>query len=407
LYRLQGVLPKKSEGYAVIQAGLQPRVFPSFQYVGSANYRSPDQDWQALESALFDVGKKDHASAMTKLEQFLKDFPNSGQRARARYWLARLYLEAKRPEAKDLLDALTRESPFSLYGIQAAFLKNTKPEQILHSRVEQSISMKDPFLEPEDQWNLKRALSLVAEGVPSLANPILRDLKIRSGYSSSFLFGLAWIAQESRSYLKSFQAMNEFLSRDPGKPIARDWLQLLYPTEWLKTIQAETSKGVAPIITLSLMKQESGFLDQAYSSAGALGLMQLMPGTAVEMDPSISGKTLMSAKPNIRLGTQYLAQMIERFSGNIAHALAAYNAGPGAVERWLRERPSHDMMLFIDLIPYKETREYVAAILRNIYWYTLKVESRSLDHFESYYTLVAPTALVTPQNESDTHPRPE
>ena len=72
----------------------------------------------------------------------------------------------------------------------------------------------------------------------------------------------------------------------------------------------------------------------------------------------------------MRIGTQFFSKMLERFDGNVEFALAAYNAGPERVDEWRKRYPVSDRLLFLDLIPFKETREYVASIARNYYWYT-------------------------------------
>ena len=104
------------------------------------------------------------------------------------------------------------------------------------------------------------------------------------------------------------------------------------------------------------------------SSAGAIGLMQLMPATgrvvAREINLPYSGlDTLTNPLENIRLGTLYLSQMAERFGGNRVLATAAYNAGPHRVDRWLPEQGSIDTRIWIENIPFNETRKYVRRVM--------------------------------------------
>jgi soluble lytic murein transglycosylase len=98
--------------------------------------------------------------------------------------------------------------------------------------------------------------------------------------------------------------------------------------------------------------------------------MQLMPNTARRME-RVSKRELYDAKTNIRLGVRFFKQMMDRYNNVTELALAAYNAGPERVDEWLRRYPTDNRMLFVDLIPFKETREYVSFIGRNYYWYRL------------------------------------
>jgi soluble lytic murein transglycosylase len=101
------------------------------------------------------------------------------------------------------------------------------------------------------------------------------------------------------------------------------------------------------------------------SPSGALGLMQLMPGTARDVAgrlgvPFIQDKLTREPGYNVQLGSQYLAEMLQRFGGSYELALAAYNAGPGRVARWL------ESVDWIEMIPLRETRNYVQRIMEGV-----------------------------------------
>jgi soluble lytic murein transglycosylase len=116
------------------------------------------------------------------------------------------------------------------------------------------------------------------------------------------------------------------------------------------------------------MRQESSFNPKARSRAGARGLMQLLPSTVRDYSMSAVRK-LEKPETNILYGARYFRALMERFGGKSELALAAYNAGHGKVARWIKRYPTEDLALFLDLIPYAETREYVSIIARNHYWY--------------------------------------
>lgn len=133
----------------------------------------------------------------------------------------------------------------------------------------------------------------------------------------------------------------------------------------------------------SLIRQESGFDYDALSSAGARGLMQLMPATAREVASRLGvphRNEWLTERPdhNILLGSTYLNQMIRRYDGSYAIALAAYNAGPGRADRWLREigdprKGEIDIIDWIELLPIYETRNYVQRVLESVYVYRIKL----------------------------------
>lgn len=129
----------------------------------------------------------------------------------------------------------------------------------------------------------------------------------------------------------------------------------------------------------ALIRQESRYDDEAVSSAGALGLMQLMPRTAAEVAKKAGmphQKSWLVTRPayNIALGSRYIENLVNRYDGNYAMALAAYNAGPGRVSQWVNKfddpRSSHvNLVNWIESIPIYETRNYVQRVLEGVYVY--------------------------------------
>jgi len=147
-----------------------------------------------------------------------------------------------------------------------------------------------------------------------------------------------------------------------------DDLDLRFPLPYRDLIlSAAAAQGLSADWVYAVIRQESAFDADIASHAGAVGLMQLMPATAAEMarDAGLDAPSklaLTEPRLNLLLGSRYLAAMRRRFGGNTLLATAAYNAGPGAVRRWLPARPMA-ADLWMSEIPYPETRDYVRRVL--------------------------------------------
>jgi soluble lytic murein transglycosylase len=138
-----------------------------------------------------------------------------------------------------------------------------------------------------------------------------------------------------------------------------------FPLLHLDTIEREAERAALPTpFVLALIRAESAWNPSARSHAGARGLMQLMPQTAANVARSLGlrAEPLNDPAHNIRLGTTYLGRRVKELEGNVVLATGAYNAGLGAVRRWLAE-PLPPWDLWIETVPYKETREYIPRVL--------------------------------------------
>lgn len=148
-----------------------------------------------------------------------------------------------------------------------------------------------------------------------------------------------------------------------------DDLSIRYPLPYQESFEQSSSDArISPTWAYGIARSESLFMRDVRSRAGAIGLMQLMPATgravAKEIRLPYSGlQTLTNPQSNIRLGTSYLGQMAERYSGNSVLATAAYNAGPHRVDRWLPDAGVIEARVWIENIPFNETRKYVKRVL--------------------------------------------
>jgi soluble lytic murein transglycosylase len=145
----------------------------------------------------------------------------------------------------------------------------------------------------------------------------------------------------------------------------------LYPLGYWATIRsASNAHGVDPLLVAALIRQESFFDPDAVSGAGARGLMQLLPATARSLRPG-GPLTLQDVPTNVDLGVELLARLVARYDGSLVKALAAYNGGEDAVAKWERRYDGRRPDEFVELISFRETRDYVKAVLRNYRMYRL------------------------------------
>lgn len=153
-----------------------------------------------------------------------------------------------------------------------------------------------------------------------------------------------------------------------GHHAEADEALLLHPLRFLPSVQAALSPRADPLLACAIIEVESAGNPAARSPAGALGLMQLLPRTAVDVAlraglPPPDGDALLQPDVNIRLGCAYLDTLLDRFGGREERAIAAYNAGPDAVERWERQNPGADPVRFMDGAEFAETRRYLRRVL--------------------------------------------
>jgi soluble lytic murein transglycosylase len=188
---------------------------------------------------------------------------------------------------------------------------------------------------------------------------------------------LGKVAKKSGRYYHGIRAMAE----------AEYWddLEVRFPIAYKELVaNAAKQTSVNPLFIFAIARQESAFLHNAKSPSGALGLMQLMPATAKQTAKTnglnIKLDDLFTPETNIALGSRYLDHLLGVFNGNRILAAAAYNAGPHRVQKWLNKNAESSLPydVWIETIPYKETRGYVQNVLffSLIYAYRLGQESR-------------------------------
>lgn len=275
--------------------------------------------------------------------------------ARWQYWKARVLAQssdaADRQIAKEIFRNLSEERSF--YGFLSADLLGLE----YNFQDEPHEATSNQILSLEEMPGIQRALELFALGERARAR--------REWYFTTANFSqvereiAARVALRWGWYKAAIQSMID----------AEAWnrLDFRFPVAYEDNFMAHARRANIPISwSLAIARQESAFMPDARSASGALGMMQVMPATAKHVASRIGIKykdagSLTEPDLNIKLGTHYLGQMLRQFNNNRILASAAYNAGPGRVKQWLN--PDLPFDVWIEVIPFTETRQYVQNVL--------------------------------------------
>ena len=297
----------------------------------------------------------------------------------ALYWLARAYESNKDPKAREYYARICERHAHSYYCQLAAQRTDIPVSEEIES-VPVSVNFQEPVRLPETRRPeierhpaYRRAVELKILGLTQDAARELSVLTEQYSRDEEVLLTLSTLLNEVEAYYPALRLakihFREKLERG-GLPSESPLWTVAYPTGLVPTIQAQGVKQVDPYLVAAIIREESQYDEKAVSIVGAIGLMQLMPTTANQVAqlfgfPSVARDNLFDRETNIQLGVRYLGQLVDQFSGNLAYAIAAYNAGPLAVTNWIAMHGARDQDEFVELIPYQETRLYVKRVLRS------------------------------------------
>jgi soluble lytic murein transglycosylase len=282
-------------------------------------------------------------------------------RAAAAYWRARALERAgRRGEAGAVLRDVAAQQPVTYYA------------RLAEQRLGRAVPAGEPPATPPQP-----VFPPALDGPRGLRARLLADLGF-TGFARRELDGIDPAAVPGGVLLDAYAALGapsaaiRVARRLDGAGTSDETIRRhLYPLGYWDVVRrAAHAHGVDPFLVVALIRQESLFDPAAVSVANARGLMQLLPATAAELRRAAGAPrpplaALHDPSTNVDLGVTLLARLLARYEGSPVKALAAYNAGGDAVAKWERRYAGRDDDEFVELISYRETRDYVKAVLRN------------------------------------------
>lgn len=269
------------------------------------------------------------------------------------YWLARaLEEQGKKEEAAALYAPIAKSRQY--YGFLASIRLHKNPS-FENEKVTTSFKVLQPYQTVIDQiktfYTSKQSVQ-----ASRLLNDFISELP--KDEASALVY---WVDKELQWHGKSvFLSNNTTLNNQLG---------LRFPLAYKDTVKKYATKYVVPPeFVYAIIRQESGFREDVASSAGALGLMQVMPRTASVVSKAdkidySNAKQLFISQKNINIGIAYLRQLTKRFSNHPVLVAAAYNAGPSQVVYWLKNHPPKEIDIWIETLPWQETRNYLKNVM--------------------------------------------
>jgi soluble lytic murein transglycosylase len=335
-----------------------------------ALHRMEKADWPGASSALARSVQLSGADTTAK---------HAESTGRERYFQARATVETGDVESGlTQYEKLIAELPLSYYMLHAYSRLAERDEARAKRALDAALSaVPEPVFRIEhrpefDQPGFVRALELFRQ---SDIDDARRELEVANllepGASPSVLWGVALLYARAGSARLSHAVprwqLHDWLERWPVGAWRQAW-ELAFPRPHIEAVtQAARRQGVEPALIYAVMREESAFDAEAVSPANAYGLMQIISPTArrfgKELGVPYDRRALITPSVNIALGSRVLANYQSYFPHDPLLAIPGYNAGPGKPKRWAKDWPSVDFDIWVELIPYRETRRDTKRVL--------------------------------------------
>ncbi len=314
------------------------------------------------------------------------------------FWQAKsLEKRGQDEDAIKLLERIVAQNSYSFYtfsaqqvleekGIEAEIPPLDRTASLLNPQIIDVVPMVFNALEDESAndnnipLHIRKAVELLKIELFETASSEVeagRDAFGNDPYSILMLSTFFYQSHDYRNSISMLTRNRSSFASGMESPYKDYYYYLLFPYAFLDMVEEYGEQyDVDPLFVLAIMRQESRFQSHVSSWAGARGLMQVMPATGREIagQMGLAGfniDQLFDAEQSIMMGSYYLRQQLNRFDGNMYFASAAYNAGPGSMQRWQARWGDKDIYEFIENIPFDETRDYVKKVMGNYYVYKL------------------------------------
>jgi soluble lytic murein transglycosylase len=312
-----------------------------------------------------------HAEAASALEQSSALATNALERGRGRYWAAMARLRAGEREAAIRgFQAILADRPLTWY----ALLGETRLRALgiaVPPPAEPAPRRPAPVVPLPENVRWLRALGFDREGGALLASQddALRARLPRERADEALALMYLDLGETHRAY-RLAQRHAELLDHEPTPETRWAW-DCAYPRPYAHWVEAAEDRNHLPRHYLfAIMRQESAFNARDVSNARAIGLLQMIPPTtrrvAQELGIEYREELLFEPEYNIRVAGHYIGRLFAQYRGVLPRAIGAFNAGPGAMGRWVARWPSLELDAFVENIPYDETRTYVRRVMQNL-----------------------------------------
>ncbi len=314
-----------------------------------------------------------YEDALTVYDRYIRSYPDGDWKTNSLFWSAKILDNLGRPAERDAKAAqIVAEYPHSYYAYRVKELwPSVAGTPLAASNVFPDVGAELAKI-TDPRFSTVRALLDVGLNRAAAREMKLLATKYADNLGVQYMLADVYV-QGGEPFKANGVLQRQFrpFIRHGGTNVPPRFWQILYPLAYWETIQSEAQRrSLDPYLVASVIRQESGFEPSTVSNAGAVGLMQIMPAEASRIAEvggleMVTRQDLFDPRKNIAVGAAEFRQKLDAWNGNRVLAIASYNAGEEPVKGWIARTPLDDIDLFIESIPFAETRLYVKTVTRN------------------------------------------